>query len=190
MASNAGSSLIAGVRQQIEALPPRSRVMLAVLLILLGITRMGGLWWWTSSSLATQAEALQTEQKMLKLVQLKQVQYRQAEELIQRAETRLGKGTQNPSTTIEQAATQIGVREMLRGIEKLGAETRGNLKETRYRVTLSRAPIQGTMQLVHDIETAGFMSAETIEYKSAFVRGERTLNATIDLIAYELVKKE
>jgi len=189
MAANAGSGLIASVRAQIEGLPPRSRVLLGVLLILVGLTWMGGLWWWTSSSLDAQAGELETQQKTLRNMQLLQVQYRQAEELIQRAEARLGQGTQNPSTVIEQSATRIGVREMLRGIEKLGTETRGNLKETRYRVTLSRAPIQGTMELVKDIETAGFMTAETVEYKSAFLRGERTLNATIDIVSYELVKE-
>lgn len=189
MAANTGSGLIAAVRAQIEGLPRRSRIMLGFLLVLLGAVWMGGLWWWTSGSLAMEADSLATEQRMLRNVQMLQLKYRDAEQLINAAEERLGQANQNPSTYIEQKAKEIGVRETVREIKKMNTETRGNLRETRYRVTLQRAPIDGTMKLVHDIETSGFMAAETVEYKSAFLSGERTLNATIDLVSYELVKE-
>lgn len=183
------SNLVTGVRQQVEALPRRSRILLGVLLVLIGVTWMGGLWWWTSSSLALQAEQLASEQRTLKNIQLLQVKYKQAEEQITAAEARLGKNTLNPSTYIEQKANQIGIRAMLSSIDKLGTETRGNLKETRYRLTVRKAPIQGVHEFIHDIEAAGFLVIEQVEYKNVFSRAERTLNATVDLVAYELVKE-
>lgn len=184
------ANITSSVRAQVEALPPRSRVMLGVLMVLLGLTWMGGLWWWTSGSLAAQAEALSSEQRTLKNIQLLQVKYKQAEEKINQAEARLGSKTQNASTFIEQKANQIGIRPMLSSIDKLGTETRGKLKETRFRVTVRKAPVRGVHQFIHDIETSGFLVVEQVEYKNVFGREERTLNATIDLVSYELVKGE
>lgn len=186
--ANQQSSLIGSVRSQIEQLPPRSRRLLGILLILLGIVWMGGLWWWTSSSLAGQEEDLNSRNKTLQQLQLKQVQYRKAEELIASAEQRLGSQKQNPSTFIETKASEHGVRDMLRSIDKVSSEEKGSLKETRYRVSLQKAPLEGTIELVHDIETAGFMTTENVSYKSQFVKGDRMITSTIDLIAYELIK--
>lgn len=189
MATTSGSSAFGAVRAQLDALPRRSRLLLAVLLGLVGIVWMLGLWWWTSGSLAAQAEDLSSRQKTLRQLQLLQKQYVDAEQLIADAEERLGRAaTQNPSSFIESKASEHDVREMLTGIEKLTSETRGSLKETRYRVRLDRAPVQGTMELMHDIETAGFMAVENASVQSKFVKGDRLLNTTLDLVAYELVK--
>lgn len=184
-----GSSSITGaVRAQIEQLPPRSRTLLGVLLILLGLVWMGALYWYTSTSLTGQEEDLASRNKTLQQLQLKQVQFRKAQELIASAEQRLGAQKQNPSTFIETKASEHGVREMLRSIDRLSSEDRGSLKETRYRVTLQKAPLEGTIELIHDIESAGFMTTENVTYTSKFVKGDRMLTSTIDLIAYELIK--
>ncbi|MFK7927237.1 MAG: hypothetical protein AB8H79_03565 [Myxococcota bacterium] len=187
--ASTGSSLLAGARAQIERLPPRSRNLLGILLILLGIVWMAGLWWYTSTDLAGQEEDLAGRNKTLQQLQLKQVQYKRAEEMIASAEQRLGAQKQVPSSYIETKASEHGVREMLRSIDRLASETRGSLKETRYRVQIQKAPLKGTLALVHDIETAGFMVTENVSYKRQFVKGERMMTSTIDLVAYELVKE-
>lgn len=191
MGSNASSGLFTSVRQQFEALPPRSRKMLAFLLILLGVVWSVGLWWWTSNSLTLQAEELARQQRTLQNLQTLQVQYVQANQLIEQAEQRLGEiGRQNPSSFIEQRAQEHEVRDALRGIEKGATETRGNIRETRYRVLLERAPLDRTLQFMFDIETSGFLSSESAAIRTNFVQGERLLSLTLDIVAYELVKEE
>jgi cytoskeletal protein RodZ len=191
MGSAASEGPLASVRQAIEAQPRRTRILLAVLLVLLGVVWMAGLWWWTSSSLTAQADDLASRQRTLNNLQVMMVKYRDAEQQIREAEQRLGGSAgENPSSYIEKAATQHGVRESLRGIEKMTSETRGNLQETRYRVSLSRAPLEGTMKLLYDVETAGFLSVENASIKTVFSKGDRLLNTTLDLVAYELVTEE
>lgn len=184
------NGIVGQLREQVEALPTRSRVLLAVLLILVGVVWMLGVWWYTTSDLRAQSEDLSQRQKTLRNLQVLQLQYVDANNLIAEAEQRLGSKKQNPSAFIEAKAQEANVREQLRRIEKLGSETRGSLKETRYRVSLQKAPLEGTMKLVHDIETAGFLSTEDASFKTAFVKGDKLLTTDLNLIAYELVEEE
>lgn len=191
MATTDENSTLANLRQQFDGLPARSRYMLLFLLILLGVTWMGGLWWMTSTSLEGQVEDFERRKRTLRDLQTLQVQYIQANQLIEQAEQRLAElGRQNPSSYIEQRVTQHDVRDALRSIERLGTETRGNIQETRYRVSLERAPLAPTMEFVYDIENSGFLGTESANVRTSFVQGERLLNLTLDLIAYDLIREE
>jgi hypothetical protein len=183
------AGLLTGLRQQVEALPPSSRRLLLVLLVLLGFVWMLGLWWYTSGDIAAREADLQSRQRNLRNLQTLQLQVGQAEAKIAEAEQRLGGSRQNPSSFIESTVNEIGARDSLRGIEKLGSETKGSLKQTRYRVSLQRGTLDHTMKLIHDIERAGFMMVESTQFKTTTVNNEKFLNTTIDLVAYEVVKE-
>lgn len=190
MAVATQGSLLVSLQQQFESLPPRSRRMMMFLLVLLGIVWMGGLWWWTSSDLSAQGDQLEQLQRTLRGLQTLQVEYIRANEQITDAESRLAQlGRQNISSFIETKARDNEVREELRGIERGGSETRGRIRETRYRVSIERAPVARVMGFVHHLETSGFLSTETAKVTTTFVSGERMLSVTLDLIAYELVQE-
>ena len=188
--ASTSSGMLSQLREQVEAMPTRSRILLAVLLILVGLVWMLGVWWYTTSDLRAMSDDLAQRQRTLRNLQQLQLQYVEANNMIAEAEQRLGSKKQNASSFIEAKANEHAVREQLRGIEKLGSETRGSLKETRYRVSLQKAPVEGTMKLVHDIETAGFLTTEDASFKTAFVKGERLLTTDLTLVAYDLVKEE
>ena len=188
--ASASSGFLTQLREQVEALPTRSRILLAVLLILVGLVWMLGVWWYTTSDLRAQSDDLAQRQKTLRNLQALQLQYVDANNMIDESEQRLGSKNQNPTSFIESKAQEANVREQLRSIEKLGSETRGSLKETRYRVSLQKAPLEGTMKLVHDIETAGFLATEDASFKTAFVKGDKLITTDLNLVAYELVKEE
>jgi hypothetical protein len=190
MAVTSQGGFLSTLQQQFEALPARSRRMLLFLLVLLGAVWMGGLWWWTSSDLTTQTEDLERRQRTLRNLQQLQLQYVQANAQITEAESRLAAlGKQNISSFIETKARDNEVRDQLRGIERGSSETRGRIRETRYRVTIERAPLDKALGFVHDLETSGFLSTETSAIRTSFVSGTRLLSVTLDLIAYELVQE-
>jgi hypothetical protein len=190
MAVTTQGSFLVSVQQQFESLPARSRRLLLFLLVLLGAAWMGGLWWWTSTDLMAQGEQLEQLQRTLRNLQTLQVEYIRANEQITDAEARLAQlGRQNISSFIETKARENEVRDELRGIERGGSETRGRIRETRYRVTIERAPIARVVGFIHHLETSGFLSTENSKVTSTFVSGERVLSITLDLIAYELVQE-
>ncbi|TVQ92897.1 MAG: hypothetical protein EA397_05800 [Deltaproteobacteria bacterium] len=191
MASSSENNTLANLRQQFDSLPARSKYMLMFLLVLIAVTWMGGLWWWTSSTLSAQAGQLTSQQNNLLMYQNKQLEYIQATQLITQAEERLAQlGRQNPSSYIEQRVTQHDVRDALRGIERMGTEKQGNIQETRYRVSLERAPLAPTTEFLFDIENSGFLGTESVTIRTNFVQGERLLSVTLDLIAYDLVRED
>lgn len=190
MATTNEGGFLSTFQQQFESLPPRSRRLFLFLLVLIGITWMGGLFWWTSSDLTAQAEDLAGRQRTLRNLQTLQLQFVEANRQITEAETRLGEiGRQNPSSYIEQRAKDNDIRDALRGIERGGSETRGRIRETRYRVTIERAPVQRSMEFLYDIETAPFLGTESATVRTMFVQGERMISMTLDLIAYDLVQE-
>ncbi|MFT7518124.1 MAG: cytoskeletal protein RodZ, partial [Kiritimatiellia bacterium] len=179
------------LRQMIDGLEPRTRVLLTVLLVMLAIVWMAGLWWLIDGSVAVQTEDLNSRSRTLRTLQTLQSQYVAANNLIVDAESKLGgAATQSPSSYIESKATEHDVRQQLRSIEKLETETKGSLRETRYKVTLTKAPVRSSMDFLFDMESAGFMAVESAHLKTSFGKEERPMTSTLELVAYELVKEE
>ena len=158
---------------------------------MLGMVWMAGLWWWVDSSVAAQTEDLNGRNRTLRNLQTLQAQYAAANAQIHDAETKLGgAATQSPSSFIESKATEHDVRKELRSIEKVGSETKGTLRETRYKVSLMKAPVNKSLAFILDVESAGFMAVESANLKTTYGKEERPMTTTLELVAYELVKEE
>jgi hypothetical protein len=60
----------------------------------------------------------------------------------------------------------------------------GGLVQTRYRMVINKVGLQNAIEFLYDIETSGFLAAESAGFKTVAVSGEKKLNLTLDLVAY------
>jgi hypothetical protein len=182
--------LFQSVQHRLDGLPNRQKILLGASVGTLYLLAMIALGYFVLNSVDAQAQQLSKRQEQLQMIQTMQSKMLEARALVSDAESRICGSTQSVSAFIEGKATPAGVKENLQGIKRGQEEQVGKLTQVRYRVTMDRASIQGTHELIHDIETSGFMMLEKVDYTRKLAKGGSfALDATIDLVAYECKKE-
>jgi len=186
-----GGGIRGAIRQQFDSLPTRTRILGAVMVVLLGLVWIVGVFVFVTGSLDSKAADLETESRKLRDLRTLETRFLTANKQIAEAEERLAKNSGvAPTAFLEKTAKEAGIFDQVTSINAEGSEVIGSLKQTRVRVDLRAAPVQGTLEFIHDIESSGFMSVESTNMRTKFLSGEKKLTTTIELIAYASEKEK
>ena len=188
--SPSSASLLQRTVSAVIALSPRDQFLLGGLIIsVLSVLSVGGIMWlWQSvSGLETKLEsanqALSTIE-VLKAEQLDNVtKISNQEELLRSHE-----GT-SLSAFLESKAQEIGIRDKLSAVRESSSAAGELLQEKRYTVSLKNLSTEELSKFVYEIESTDYpLMIQTTTIKRRKIRDEVTLNVTLDVSVYSLLK--
>lgn len=175
------------INDQLDALSPRDRKLLAGMLVVLGVLIVGVVFFAMNRSLSSKAETISDKKQALALIQAYHTRHEVAEARIAAAEETLREfGDQPASAFLERAATSVEVREQFT-VTKQGTEIDGNLARTRYKVELNRVPIVLAHNYIYDIEVSDYpMQIESAAWRIQKRGDERLAQVTLELVTFAL----
>ena len=171
----------------LESLSPRDRKLLAFLVVFLSAVIVGAVLLTLRAWLNDSASRVATQKETLALLQDLGDEYAAAAAQVKAAESRAQEFSgQSLSAYLEKTANKVGVGDQL-AVSKLGSEEVGGVPQTRWKVELSRIPLDLGLNFVYDIETSGYpLAVETARVKTTSSRGEVTYSFTLEIVTFEL----
>ena len=173
--------------EQLDALSPRDRKLLAGLLIFFGLAIVVGAFWGMNRTLSNKAELIADKKLALAKIQGYHARYEVASARLAAAEDTLREYSGQPASAfLERAATAVQVRDKF-SVSKQGTETEDNLERTRYRVELSRVPIDLALNYVYDVEVSEYpLEIDSVSWRVTGRPEEKTASLTIEMVTFAL----
>ena len=190
MSDNKSPSLMERAFSAIIALSPRDQVLLSALVVsTLGIIGAGGfMWLWQSvdgleQKIESANQAISTIE-VLKSEQLENVNTITAKEDILKSHE-----ATSLSAFLESKAQEIGIRDKLSAVRESSSSAGDMLQEKRYTVSLKNLSTEELSKFVYEIEKTSYpLMLQTTTIKRRKIRDEITLNVTLDVSVYSLLK--
>jgi hypothetical protein len=175
---------------QIENLSPRDRKLLLGLVAFVSIVGFGFLLLFVRGAVDDKASRVRTAKDNLEMIEAMTVEYVSAAEKVKRGEERLERfGNESLSAYIERVAREKGLEQNLTGVSPQDSEVVGSIRQTGYRVDMKKIPLESALDFVYEIETSGYpLSVELARFKTVMQSGEKVIDLTLDLVAYQLEK--
>lgn len=176
------------VERQLDALSPRDRKLLAVLvLFFVGVATLL-FWWMLHGQLESKASRVRDAKETLAAVQELDADYQRAAAQFAAEKGRLEEYRSQPvSAWIEELAKKHQLETALAGVRQQGATDVGDLVQTRYTVDIKKAAQEPLYRFLYDLETSPFPArVEQATFKTATVRKERVMDLTLDLVVLSL----
>lgn len=188
MADAPAGGATSAIQAQLDSLSPRDRKLLTGLVIGGLLAFAVFLWWTISGSIESRAADVRRVRDTQAQLELMFAEYGQAAIKVQAAEERLAQYQgQQVTTFVEELASRASVRDQLRAVDEQGSELVGNIMQTNYKVDIQKVELQNALDFLYELETSGFpVAVQTAQFKTAFVRREKRINLTLELVAYSL----
>ena len=188
--SPASENLLQRTVSAVIALSPRDQFLLGGLIIsTLSILSVGGIMWlWQSVSgleaKLDKADDALTTIEVLKSEQLENVATISSQEELLRSH----EGT-SLSAFLESKAQEIGIRDKLSAVRESSSAAGELLQEKRFTVSLKNLSTEEFSKFVYEIESTSYpLIIQTTTIKRRKIRDEVTLNVTLDVSVYSLLK--
>ena len=188
--SPASENLLQRTVSAVIALSPRDQFLLGGLIIsTLSILSVGGIMWlWQSVSgleaKLDKADDALTTIEVLKSEQLENVATISSQEELLRSH----EGT-SLSAFLESKAQEIGIRDKLSAVRESSSAAGELLQEKRFTVSLKNLSTEEFSKFVYEIESTSYpLITQTTTIKRRKIRDEVTLNVTLDVSVYSLLK--
>jgi type II secretory pathway component PulM len=182
-------SVMVVIQNQLEAMSPRDRRMLAVLACF-GALVVGGLTsWLLMGALDDKAARVVQQKDALEVIQAMAEEHQQSLAVIEQGEARLKRYEgQRFKPFVEQEAARLGLE--LGTINDQGSEVVGTIKQTIYKVELKKLDLQRSVDFLYVLETSGYpLQIQNARFKTQ-VSTDKTLTVTLEVLAFALVEGE
>jgi hypothetical protein len=181
------------IERQLESLSPRDRKLLIGLVSFMAIVFVSVLWYSLYSVLNDKVSRVRETKSQLEAVRILDAERRAAMTKLESAEARLAqyKG-KRVSAHIEEVAQKRDIpQEHVDGIKKVGSgsEQVGKVKQTTYKVDLKGLDYSDAYGFIYELETSGYpVHVQTADFRKTFVKKEKKLNVTLELVVFELAE--
>jgi hypothetical protein len=175
---------LAVVERQLDALSPRDRKLLAVLvLFFVGVATLV-FWWMLHSQLESKASRVRDAKETLAAVQELDAEYQSAASQFAAEKGRLEEYANQPVTAwVEELTKKHGLETALSAVRQQSAQEVGDIVQTRYTVELKKAAQEPLYRFLYDLETSAFPArVEQATFKTATVKKERVMDLTLELV--------
>lgn len=175
---------LAVIERQLDALSPRDRKLLAVLvLFFVGVATMM-FWWLLHSQLESKASRVRDAKETLAAVRALDSEYQTAAAQFATEKGRLEEYAHQPVTAwVEELAKKHTLETALSAVRQQTAQEVGDITQTRYTVELKKAQQEPLYRFLYDLETSPFPArVEQATFKTATVRKERVMDLTLELV--------
>jgi hypothetical protein len=175
---------LALVERQLDALSPRDRKLLAVLVLFFVGVAMLLFWWMLHSQLETKASRVRSAKEALVAVRELDGEYQAAAAKFSAEKGRLEEYSHQPVTAwVEEVAKKHQLETNLAAVRQQSAQEVGDIVQTRYTVELKKAAQEPLYRFLYDLETSPFPArVEQAAFKTATVRKERVMDLTLELV--------
>ncbi|MGC6494242.1 MAG: hypothetical protein ACON5B_15520 [Myxococcota bacterium] len=177
-------TVLANLREQVDAMSPRDRSLFAGLVALLGLVLVGLFTWSLQSVIDDRASRVVLAKENLGDVQAMAVDLVGLDAKLKVAEAKMSNfKPQLIPTHLEEWAKRASVP--LKRSEETGSQVQGQYRELMYTVEVEDASLEGLVKFLYAIETSEFpIEVDTVEFDAKTVRQERSMSLHLELRAY------
>jgi type II secretory pathway component PulM len=179
------------IERQLESLSPRDRKLLIGLVSFIAVVFVSVLWYSLYSVLNDKVSRVRETKSQLEAVRILDAERVDAMAKLESAEARLAqyKG-KRVSAHIEEVAQKRDIpQEQLRAVNEVGSEQVGKVKQTTYKVDLKGLDYSDAYGFIYELETSGYpVHVQTADFRKTFVKKEKKLNVTLELVVFELAE--
>jgi type II secretory pathway component PulM len=177
----------------VGSLSPRDRKLLAGLALFGSVVYVGGLWTTLYSVLDDRAGRVRDAKTQLTEALALQEQYIAAASVLRAQQGRLRQHAGTPVTAfVEKAAGEADLSDALKSVNERGKpEQVGSMSQATWTVDLAKAPLDGLVQFLYEVETSGYpIAVQSATFKASGKPGARVIDLKLDVVVYEVALDE
>ena len=176
----------------VQTMSERDRKLFVGLVVFGMIAIVGGVGWWGKGVVADARSRVTDRKATLAQVQaLASEQAALATEAARIEEELQRRSGEDLPAFMEKAAQKAGVGANLAAVREKEVSTEGNLEEKRYGVEVSKVTTSQLANLLHAVETDRYpLRVRAMKVRTSSVGGTKTLNATLEVSAFRLLKDD
>lgn len=175
---------LAAVDRLLETLSPRDRRLFVGLVLFVVALLVFGFWWLLHGLLESEASRVREAKDDLIKIQVLSTEHSEAQARFDAQRDRLAEAASKPvSAFVEELATEHGLNQALSAVRQQQVEEIGDVVQTRYTVELKKAMQEPLYRFLYALETSGYPArVEQASFRTAFVKGEKLMDLTLELI--------
>jgi hypothetical protein len=179
---------LAALDRMLETLSPRDRRLFVGLVLFVVALLVFGFWWLLHGLLESEASRVREAKDHLLRIQTLSVEHAEAKARFDAQRDRLAESTSKPvGAFVEELANDHGLNQALSAVRQQQVEEIGDVMQTRYTIELKRSTQEPLYRFLYSLETSGYPArVEQAQFRTAFVKGEKLMDLTLDLVVLSI----
>jgi len=178
----------AALDRLLETLSPRDRRLFVGLVLFLVALLVFGFWWLLHGVLESEASRVREAKDHLVRIQALATEHAEAKARFDAQRDRLSESASKPvGAFVEELANEHGLNQALTAVRQQQVEEIGDVIQTRYTIELKKAMQEPLYRFLYAMETSGYPArVEQAQFRTAFVKGEKLMDLTLELIVLSI----
>ncbi len=179
---------LAALDRLLETLSPRDRRLFVGLVLFVVALLVFGFWWLLHGLLESEASRVREAKEHLVRIQSLAAEHAEAKARFDAQRDRLVESGEKPvGAFVEELANDHGLNQALTAVRQQQSEEIGDVQQTRYTIELKKAMQEPLYRFLYALETSGYPArVEQAHFRTAFVKGEKLMDLTLDLIVLSI----
>jgi type II secretory pathway component PulM len=179
---------LAALDRMLETLSPRDRRLFVGLVLFVVALLVFGFWWLLHGLLESEASRVREAKDHLTRIQALSVEHAEAKARFDAQRDRLAESAAKPvSAFVEELANEHGLNQALTAVRQQQVEEIGDVMQTRYTIELKRSTQEPLYRFLYALETSAYPArVEQAQFRTAFVKGEKLMDLSLDLVVLSI----